>query len=150
MKTRLALLLSASLIAAGAFAAGTTDTATVADGRFGDAIPADARITTLGAAVEGYAADGGDQAISGRVGQVCQKGGCWMTLSDGDAIARVMTDHKFVLPKDLSGDVVVFGALQAIDLDEKEVAHMAEDSGKPKSEIATREYRIAARGVARR
>ena len=147
MKIRLALLLTASLAAACAFAA---DPAMVADGRFGDAIPADAKVTALGDAVSGYAADGGDQAISGRVGQVCQKGGCWMTLSDGDAVARVMTDHKFVLPKDLSGDVVVYGALQALDLDEKEVAHMAEDSGKPKSEIATREYRIAARGVARR
>ena len=117
---------------------------------FGDAIPADAQSSTLVAAVAGHQKDAGDQLISGRVAQVCQKAGCWMTLSDGDVMARVMTDHKFALPKDLSGDVVVFGKLEVLDLDDKEIAHMAKDSGKPVSEIAAREYRIAARGVALR
>jgi Domain of unknown function (DUF4920) len=116
--------------------------------QFGDAVPVDVAAQSLTEAVSAYSAEAGDQAISGRVGQVCQKAGCWMTLTDGDAMARVMTDHKFALPKELSGQVVVFGKLEAIDLDEKEVAHMAKDSGKPATEIAPREYRIAARGVA--
>ncbi len=125
--------------------------AAAADARqFGDEAPADATASSLTDAVSAYSADAGEQVISGRVGQVCQKAGCWMTLTDGDAMARVMTDHKFALPKELSGEVVVFGKLEAIDLDEKEVAHMAKDSGKPVAEIALREYRIAARGVALR
>ncbi len=71
-----------------------------------------------------------------------------MTLSDGELMARVMTDHKFALPKELAGQVVVFGKLEVLDLDANEIAHMAKDSGKPESEIAAREYRIAALGVA--
>lgn len=71
-----------------------------------------------------------------------------MTLSDGELMARVMTDHKFALPKDLTGAVVVYGKLEVLDLDAKEITHMAKDSGKPESEIAAREYRIAALGVA--
>ncbi len=116
--------------------------------QFGDPIPADAVPSTLAEAVADHAAGSRDQLISGRVAQVCQKQGCWMTLSDGDLMARVMTDHKFALPKDLAGSVVVYGKLEVLDLDAKEVAHMAKDSGKPESEIASREYRIAALGVA--
>ena len=113
---------------------------------FGEAVPADASISSLQDAVA-VAEQAGDQVISGRVGQVCQKKGCWMTLSDGEHMARVMTDHKFVIPKDLSGEVLVYGDLQAFDLDADEVAHMAKDSGKDIAEIDAHEYRIAARGV---
>ena len=118
--------------------------------QFGEAIDVEADVTGLGAAVLAYSADSGEQAISGRVGKVCQQKGCWMTLSDGDVMARVMTDYKFVLPSDLSGEVIVFGKLEAVDLDPKEIAHLAKDSGKLESEIESREYRIAARGVALR
>lgn len=116
--------------------------------QFGDPIPSDAVAKTLAEAVAAHSVAGNDQVISGRVAQVCQKQGCWMTLSDGELMARVMTDHKFALPKDLAGSVLVYGKLEVLDLDAKEVAHMAKDSGKPESEIASREYRIAALGVA--
>lgn len=120
------------------------------NGAFGAPIAADIAATPLSAAVGAYTAQSDEQAISGRVGQVCQKQGCWMTLTDGDVMARVMTDHQFALPKDLSGNVVVVGKLEAFDLDEKELAHMAKDAGKPLADVAPREYRIAARGVALR
>lgn len=118
--------------------------------QFGAAIPAGAISSTLAEAIAAHSDSGKDQLISGRVAQVCQKQGCWMTLSDGELMARVMTDHKFALPKELAGQVVVFGKLEVLDLDAKEIAHMAKDSGKPESEIAAREYRIAALGVALR
>lgn len=146
---KLSLLLGAAMTLTGNLSADAPAPASDA-GKFGDAVPADVAAKSLADAVLAYSADAGEQVISGRVGQVCQKKGCWMTLTDGDVMARVMTDHKFALPKDLSGQVVVIGKLEAIDLDEKEIAHMAKDSGKAAAEIAAREYRIAARGVALR
>lgn len=149
MKNRNSLLLGIAFLFAGSLSAEAP--AGVVGGRqFGDAVPADAAEKSLTEAVSAYSAETGEQVISGRVGQVCQKKGCWMTLTDGDVMARVMTDYKFALPKELSGQVVVLGKLEAIDLGEKERAHMAKDSGKSIADIAPREYRIAARGVALR
>ncbi len=150
MKIRLAVLLMVTSMWSYTAARADTATMVVAASQFGAPIAGDAKVVALADAVAAYAADSGEQVIRGRVGQVCQKQGCWMTLSDGDVMARVMTDHKFALPKTLSGEVVVIGKLQAMDLDEKEVAHLAKDSGKPVGEIAAREYRIAARGVTKR
>lgn len=118
--------------------------------QFGEEMPADQAAQSLSDAIAKHEDGGSDQVISGRVGQVCQKQGCWMTLSDGDNLARVMTGHEFLLPKDLKGDVVVYGKLEAFNLDQKEIQHMAKESGKPETEISAREYRIAARGVALR
>jgi len=117
---------------------------------FGEAMPAAVQASTLAQAIAAQRDDAGDQVISGRVGKVCQKQGCWMTLSDGDSLARVMTDHKFALPKDLQGEVLVYGKLEAIDLDEKEIAHMAKDGGTTAASVPVREYRIKARGVSLR
>ena len=150
MKTMIPALLSALMILAALPTRAQSPTPVAAARQFGEVIDAKADVTALGAAVLAYSADTGEQAISGRVGKVCQKKGCWMTLSDGDVMARVMTDYKFVLPKDLSGEVVVFGKLEALELDQKEIAHLAKDSGKPDAQIEPREYRIAARGVALR
>jgi Domain of unknown function (DUF4920) len=150
MKILISLLLIGPLMLAAATAAAEAPVAADPGKQFGDAIAADLKVSALRIAVADYSADAPAQVISGRVGQVCQKKGCWMTLTDGDVMARVMTDYKFVLPKDLSGEVVVFGTLQAIDLAPEEAEHMAKDAGKSVSEIATREYRIAARGVALR
>ncbi len=150
MKTMIPALLSALIILAALPTRAESPAPVAAARQFGEVIDAKSDVTALGAAVLAYSADTGEQAISGRVGKVCQKKGCWMTLSDGDVMARVMTDYKFVLPKDLSGEVVVFGKLEALELDQKEIAHLAKDSGKPDAHIESREYRIAARGVALR
>ena len=150
MKTVISALLFGLTIFATLPTSAESPASVAAARQFGEAIDVKADVTALGAAVLVYSADTGEQAISGRVGKVCQQKGCWMTLSDGDVMARVMTDYKFVLPKDLSGEVVVFGKLEALELDQKEIAHLAKDSGKPDAQIAPREYRIAARGVALR
>lgn len=90
-----------------------------------------------------------DGVFSGRVGKVCQKQGCWMQLLDGEQMARVMTNHRFVLPKDFSGNAVVIGKLERIELSEEEAKHMAKDAGTEFDPAASRvEYRIDARGVA--
>lgn len=119
-------------------------------GGYGEVIAADAKADALGAALAKLSADHPviDGVFSGRVGKVCQKQGCWLQLLDGEQMARVMTDHNFTVPKDLSGNAVVSGKLERVELSEKEARHMAEDAGKAFDPAASRvEYRIAARGV---
>ena len=123
-----------------------------AAGGWGEAIAADAKAESLGAALAQLSAERAsvEGVFSGRVGKVCQKQGCWLQLIDGEQMARVMTNHDFTVPKDLAGDAVVSGKLERVEISEKEARHMAEDAGKAFDPAASRiEYRIAARGVAR-
>lgn len=121
-----------------------------AAGGYGEVIAADAKADALAAALAKLSADNAsvDGLFSGRVGKVCQKQGCWLQLIDGEQMARVMTNHDFTVPKDLSGNAVVSGKLERVEISEKEARHMAEDAGKDFDPAASRvEYRIAARGV---
>ncbi|MBK6436768.1 MAG: DUF4920 domain-containing protein [Rhodanobacteraceae bacterium] len=125
-------------------------TANVAGG-WGEVITADAKADALGTSLAALSEDNAsiDGVFSGRVGKVCQKQGCWLQLLDGEQMARVMTNHEFTVPKDLSGNAVVSGKLERVEISEKEARHMAKDSGKPFDPAASRiEYRISARGVA--
>lgn len=122
-----------------------------AAGGFGAAMPADPKPVALADAMAKLdaATPSQDGVFAGRVGKVCQKQGCWMQLLDGEQSARVMTGHKFTLPKDYSGNALVSGKLERIELSEKEARHMAEDAGKEFDPSLSRvEYRIDARGVA--
>jgi hypothetical protein len=124
---------------------------TNASGGYGEVIGADAKADTLGAALAKLSSENAsvDGVFSGRVGKVCQKQGCWLQLIDGEQMARVMTNHDFTVPKDLSGNAVVSGKLERVEISEKEARHMAEDAGKAFDPAASRvEYRISARGVA--
>lgn len=85
--------------------------------------------------------------LSGRIGQVCQKAGCWMMLTDGDAAVRVkFGDHAFVIPTDTQGDAVVYGTLAKLEMSLDESKHMAEDGGKDPASVTepTVEYRMVA------
>lgn len=78
--------------------------------------------------------------ISGKVNEVCQKKGCWMTLvSDqpGQPEMRVtFKDYAFFMPKDLSGKRVVVDGYAYVDVTPVDVLrHYAEDAGKSKEEI---------------
>lgn len=121
-----------------------------AAGGYGEAPAADAKPAPLAAAVVALDAEHAvtEGVFSGRVGKVCQKQGCWMQLLDGEQMARVMTNHRFVLPKDFSGNVVVVGKLERIEISEDEAKHMAKDAGTAFDPKASRvEYRIDALGV---
>lgn len=123
-----------------------------ASGGYGEVIAADAKADALGSALARLGAENTsvEGVFSGRVGKVCQKQGCWLQLIDGEQMARVMTNHDFTVPKDLSGNAVVSGKLERIEVAEQEARHMAEDAGKTFDPTASRvEYRISARGVAR-
>jgi hypothetical protein len=95
--------------------------------------------------------------IVGKVGEVCQKKGCWMTLvpeQPGQPEMRVtFKDYAFFMPKDLSGKrVVVDGFAFAETTPVDVLRHYAEDAGKTKAEIEAitqpkREVSFEAAGV---
>ena len=87
-----------------------------------------------------------DVLISGKVGRVCQKQGCWMMLIDGEATVRVMTGHRFFLPADASGQALVYGRLIEREVDRKTAKHFARESGGDAVKVGL-EYRIDALGV---
>lgn len=79
--------------------------------------------------------------VTGKVSEVCQKKGCWMTLvaeQPGKPAMRVtFKDYAFFMPKNLSGKRVVVDGYAIIDVTPVEVLrHYAEDAGKSKEEIA--------------
>lgn len=95
--------------------------------------------------------------VSGKVGEVCQKKGCWMMLvSDqpGQPEMRVtFKDYAFFMPKDLTGKRVVLEGYAYVDETPVDLLrHYAEDAGKSKEEIekiteSKREMAYEASGV---
>jgi len=88
--------------------------------------------------------------FEGRIGKVCQTKGCWMTLTDGDAAARVFFGkHDFFLPKDTAGDAIVYGTLEEKTVEEATAKHLAEDAGQNPATVsgAQKEWRIVASSV---
>lgn len=93
--------------------------------------------------------------IEGRVVQVCQSKGCWMTLeSEYDTTVRVtFYDYGFFVPKDLAGSTIIAEGRAWKEV--KTVAmmrHYAEDAGISPEGIATInedqvEYLFEATGV---
>ena len=100
--------------------------------------------------------DSMDAKVTGKVGEVCQKKGCWMTLTSeaGKEPMRVtFKDYAFFMPKDLSGKRVVVEGFAYVETTAVDVLrHYAEDAGKSKEEIAAitqpkRELSFEAAGV---
>jgi len=78
--------------------------------------------------------------VSGKVGEVCQKKGCWMMLvpeQAGQPEMRVtFKDYAFFMPKDLTGKRVVLEGYAYVEETSVDVLrHYAEDAGKSKEEI---------------
>lgn len=114
------------------------------------AIPEQGSVTALAAALaQPAAAMASEQKIAGRIGQVCQAKGCWMSLTEGDQVVRVFFGkHDFFIPKDTQGNAVVYGKLSEVEIDEATAKHLAEDGGgDPSKATAHREYRITASAV---
>jgi hypothetical protein len=81
--------------------------------------------------------DGKRVRVTGTIGDVCQKKGCFMFLKEGDAKTQVkFKDYAFFVPFDVAGrTVVVEGTSQVKELSEAWRRHYAEDQGKSKEEI---------------
>ena len=94
--------------------------------------------------------------LQGKVNEVCQAKGCWMTIAagnDGEEMMVKFKDYGFFMPKDISGrEVVMHGMAYYQITPVDELRHYAEDAGKSAEEIAKitepkRELRFLADGV---
>ena len=116
----------------------------VAGANYGAGVPADA----TGMSYEAFAAqlaasDSLTGVVRGRVVDVCQKKGCWMTLAPvadaevDDPMSVRFLDYGFFMPKTLSGsEVLVEGTARRRTVPVGELRHYAEDAGKSAEEIA--------------
>ena len=149
------ILFSALLVAGSAIAHeeekgfSTEPVMTTADGKvYGVRWPsdADAPISISDAAGKVETLKGKPQAYSGRITEVCQDMGCWMVLSGEDGkFARVaMHDHSFGIPKQSTGEALVYGTLTEKEISKKEADHMVADGAKAP---ASRELQIDATSV---
>ena len=77
--------------------------------------------------------------LEGKVSEVCQAKGCWMTLDkgDGSTIRVTFKDYGFFVPKDIAGkNVIISGKAYVATTTVDELKHYAEDAGKTEEEIA--------------
>lgn len=103
-------------------------------------------------------ADGQDSlfiTVKGKAVSSCSKKGCWMkvAVAEGEEMRVTFKDYAFFVPKDLSGEEVVFqGVLTRKVNDVKTLRHYAQDAGASQEEIASinapeEEYSFEAIGV---
>jgi hypothetical protein len=88
--------------------------------------------------------------VTGTVGKVCQKKGCWMVINDGEATARVLVaDHAFAIPMDGEGKAaIVEGPIEVKELTEANVAHLKQDGDSTlEGDGARQEYFLHATAV---
>jgi hypothetical protein len=88
--------------------------------------------------------------VTGTVGKVCQKKGCWMVITDGEVTARVLVaDHAFAIPMDGEGKAaIVEGTVEVKELTEANVAHLKQDGDSTiQGDGARQEYFLHATAV---
>lgn len=103
--------------------------------------------------------NGQEVTVVSQIDEVCQVMGCWMTLKDGPANARVRFTASescaegFYVPRNAMGhEVVILGTIEMKDVPEDWARHYAEDQGATPEEIAKivgpqKEVTIIATGV---
>lgn len=118
---------------------------------YGEAMPAQPAPVDLARVLAAPAEHlGKPTKIAGRIGQVCQTAGCWMSLTRGDSQVRVVFgDHAFTIPTDSVGEAEVYGVLEEKQISEDMAKHLAEDAGADPAEVqgAQVEYRLVATAV---
>jgi hypothetical protein len=96
-----------------------------------------------------------DMKIEGKVVDVCQKKGCWMTLEmpNGEPMRVTFKDYAFFMPKDIAGKrVVLDGIAKKQTISVETLRHYAEDAKKSPEEVAKitdpkKELAFEAKGV---
>ncbi len=76
--------------------------------------------------------------VQGTVDEVCQMEGCWLTMPmrDGSTMMVRTKDHRYSVPKSISGkEVIVTGTAFYDTATVAELRHLAEDAGKSQAEI---------------
>ncbi len=117
-----------------------------------EVVPANALLTSYS---ENQLVDTLKTTLQGKVNEVCQAKGCWMTIAagNGEEMMVKFKDYGFFMPKDISGrEVVMHGMAYYQITPVDELRHYAEDAGKSAEEIAEitepkRELRFLADGV---
>lgn len=92
-----------------------------------------------------------DLKLTGKVSGVCQKKGCWMTLSSGDpeapSVRISFKDYGFFVPKDCMGKTAtVEGHLMVKTIPVAEAQHYADDAakeGSPARKVTAPEHTLA-------
>lgn len=77
--------------------------------------------------------------ITGKVDEVCQAKGCWLSMvkPDGSKMRVTFKDYAFFVPKDCSGKTAVMEGRAFMDTTSVEdLQHYAKDAGKSEEEIA--------------
>jgi hypothetical protein len=73
--------------------------------------------------------DGKEVVVMGTVSDVCQKMGCWLTMTSGSNTTRIKTSHEFFVPKGSAGQTaVVQGTFKIKEISEKMARHYNDES----------------------
>ena len=94
--------------------------------------------------------EGRDVTVRGRIGEVCQKKGCWLALDAGEGrpirvlVPRTEDGYGFTVPTGASGEAVVHGTLSIQPLDTATRDHYESDGAARPDSV---EVQIAARGI---
>lgn len=119
---------------------GTADTTATAQAAnvFGISVnePAAIDLAKMSADLQGK--DSLECTLKGKVVEVCQKKGCWMTIEkpDGSTMQVKFKDYALFMPKDIAGrEVVMHGVAKTETVSVEDLRHYAEDAGKTKKEI---------------
>jgi Domain of unknown function (DUF4920) len=132
--------------------------AKVGDGKhFGTTVTAENAVAYDQVMAKMGSVDSMNMKVTGKVKEVCQKKGCWMTLvSDQPGYPEMRVtfkDYAFFMPKDLSGKRVVVDGFARVETTSVDILrHYAEDAKKSPEEIAAikepkREVSFEAAGV---
>lgn len=69
----------------------------------------------------------------GNITEVCQSMGCWAIISDGTNEIRLVTQHKFFLPKDCAqSSATVEGTFKVKEITEEQARHYNDEAKNPK------------------
>lgn len=77
--------------------------------------------------------DGKIIQLDGNISEVCQSAGCWALITDGTNEVRIVTMHKFLLPKDCaSSNTKVEGTFKVKEITEEQAKHYNDEAKNPK------------------
>jgi membrane-bound lytic murein transglycosylase len=82
--------------------------------------------------------DSADLKVVGKIGECCQKKGCWMKVpvSENQEMFVRFKDYGFFVPMDSEGkEIVMEGKVKKEVISASQLRHYAEDAGKSKEEI---------------
>ena len=106
---------------------------------FGDTITMDGAVPADQLIAQMRGRDTVNIKLTGKVDEVCQKKGCWMTMNIGNnkTMQIRFKDYGFFVPKDAPGKTAYIQGFAFTETTSvADLQHYAEDAGKSKEEIA--------------